>query len=187
MQAGETDPQGEDTLEELSFDNLVLLYTHSASLQYQHLMDRVVGRLKDKYHDALPSVGDLKTYGHFVPPLYEYSVGVLAHEMVNLWACNYTAYMEFAKTNPAFGDALGKAIQDLLKHRVQVSKDFFARSTDRNAKSSQNYYDNLDPHLKKFGIPNICDLALKISTAGDHFAGCVSSFSPLCRLHADLS
>jgi hypothetical protein len=57
MQAGETDPQGEDTFEELSFDNLVLLYTDSASLQYQHLMDRVVGRLKDKYHDALPSVG----------------------------------------------------------------------------------------------------------------------------------
>jgi hypothetical protein len=152
MQAGETGPQGEDAFEKLSFDNLVLLYTHSAFLQYQHLMGRVVGRLKGKYHDSLPCVGELKTFTAFVPPLLKYSVDVLAHEMLNPWACNYTAYMEFAKTNLAFEAALGKVIQDSLKHRVQVSKDFYARSTNRNVKSSRVYYDSLDPHSKKFGV-----------------------------------
>lgn len=152
MQASETDPEGEETFEKLSSDNLVLLYTHSAFLQYQALMDRVVGRLKGKYHNSLPSVDDLKTFAAFVPPLYDYSVRVLAHEMVNPWACNYSAYTEFAETNPTFGDALGKAMKDLLTHRVQIGKDYYARSTDREVKWSQNYYDNLSLNLKKFGV-----------------------------------
>lgn len=42
MQAGETNPKGEMAFEELFVDCLISLYSHSTTLYYQHLMDRVV-------------------------------------------------------------------------------------------------------------------------------------------------
>ena len=141
MRAGEKDAEDQETFETLAFDNLVLLYTHSAFLQYQHLMDRIVGRLKGKYYDALPSVDDLKTFSAFVPPLYDYAINVLAHEMVNPWTCNYSSYVELANADQTFSDALGAAIQKLLVHRIKVGTEYYERTANRQVAWSTQYYE----------------------------------------------
>ena len=143
MQAGEKDPADEDTFEQLPFDRLVLLYTHSAFLQYEPLVDRVVGRLKGKYHGALPTIEEITTFSAFVPPLLDYSARVLAHEMANPWACNYSAYLEYAKVDPTFEDALDKAMKDLLAPRIKNGKHYYATTIDLGVRWSQNYYDSL--------------------------------------------
>jgi hypothetical protein len=62
MQAGEIDALNQEKFESLSFDSLVSLYTHSAFLGYQSLMDRTIGRLKSKYYDSLPTIDGIKKF-----------------------------------------------------------------------------------------------------------------------------
>lgn len=143
MRSGEAGAAGEDAFETLTFDNLVLLYTHSAFLQYQALMDKVVARLKGKYHTSLPSIDDLKTFAAFVPLMFEYAVGVLAHEMVNPWACNYTAYTQLADDNQEISDALGAAMEKLIAHRVEVGEEYYARTLNRQVAWSKEYLANV--------------------------------------------
>jgi hypothetical protein len=142
MRSGEAGAEGQETFETLAFDNLILLYTHSAFLQYPALMDRIVGRLKGKYYSSLPSVDDLKTFAAFVPPLYDYAIGVLAHEMVNPWTCNYTAYTGLANIDQGFSDALGAAIQKLITPRVKTGEEYYARTLNRQAAWSKEYLES---------------------------------------------
>lgn len=168
MRSGETDAEGQETFETLALDNLILLYTHSAFLQYQTLMDRIVGRLKGKYYSSLPSVNDLKTFAAFVPSLYDYAIGVLAHEMVNPWTCNYTAYTNLANIDQDFSDALGAAIQKLIAHRVKTGEEYYARTLNRQVAWSKEYLESVgngvappkEDHVKQ-GTPKSSD---KVST-----------------------
>ncbi|KAH5089878.1 hypothetical protein HBH71_155850 [Parastagonospora nodorum] len=165
MQAGEKDPDDEDTFEQLPFDSLVLLYTHSAFLQYEPLLDRIVGRLKGKYHSALPTIEEITTFSAFIPPLLDYSARVLAHEMANPWACNYSAYLEYAKVDDAFEDALDKAMKDLLAHRIQNGKHYYATITNLGVRWSQNYYDNLkNLSITSFKLRDPADSEKKVAS-----------------------
>jgi hypothetical protein len=142
MQAGEIDPPGL-TLDALDFDQLVLLYTHSALLDYQPLMGRIFGRLRGKYDNSLPGVAEIQVFATYIPSLYEYAVGVLAQEMVNPWACNYTSYTEYAAADPVFDAALGQAIQKLVAQRVKAGVEYYKRAATRQVIWSQRYYDNV--------------------------------------------
>lgn len=143
MQAGETDPEGEWTFEQLSVDCLITIYSHSAPLFYQRLMDRVVGRLKGKYHEVLPTVQEIKDFRDFVPPLYDYVVNILAFEFINPWTCDYSAYTEFAMVDKGFGDKLEKTVRKLLKHRVKTAEKYYEGAKNRHVLWSKQYYANL--------------------------------------------
>jgi hypothetical protein len=142
MQAGEKDPQGLQTFESLSFDDLSMLHKHASLLQYRDLMGRVVGRMKGEYKDRLPSVEELKVFKDAIPPLYEYAITVLADEMANLWACNYNAYLQYANEDSAFGEALGLAMKTLIAARVKRSEAYYTRFADRrDIALSTEYYE----------------------------------------------
>lgn len=161
MRAGETDATDEEPFETLAFDNLISIYTHSSVLRYQHLMDRVVGRLKSKYATALPSIDELRTFSDSVPPVYDYCINdVLAHEMANPWTCSYSAYTNFAASNSAFSDALGAAIQRLLAHRVKIGTEFYERTKDRRVAISKAYYANI-------GKPGAAAVVEKMNNQGN--------------------
>lgn len=140
---GESDPLGLETFESLDFDSLMLLCVHAAYLEYGALVTRVVGCLQGKYHDSLPPVNDIKTFASFVPSMFDHSVGFLAHEMVHPWACDYTAYTQYAAMDVTFSDKLEMAIQDLIAHRVEVGTKFYERNSNRHVQWSQQYYDNV--------------------------------------------
>jgi hypothetical protein len=143
MQAGEIDAHDQDKFEWLSVDSLVLLYTHSAFLEYKSLMDRALGRLKGKYYDVLPTVDEIKTFQVCVPPLYDHAVSILADEMANPWACSYSAYSELAISDQAFCDKLENTIKDLLARRVEASEKYYATTKNRQVLWSKQYYENV--------------------------------------------
>jgi hypothetical protein len=147
MRAGEKVADDQPKFETLSVDQLVLLYTHSAFLEYQHLMDRVVGRVKAKYHASLPSVEELQTFAAFVPPLFDYAIGVLAHELINPWACNYSAYHEYATNDQAFADALDSVIEKLLAHRGKEGERYYDTTSNRAVAYSKAFYKNVGKNL----------------------------------------
>lgn len=143
MQAGETDAHGQEKFEWLSVDNLVLLYTHSAFLEYTSLMNRVLGRLKGQYYDSLPTVDEIKTFQVCVPPLYEHAINILADEMIYPWACSYSAYSEFAMEDQAFSYKLDQTINDLLARRVEVSEKYYATTKNRQVIWAKQYYETV--------------------------------------------
>jgi hypothetical protein len=143
MQGAETDAQKQVAYESLSFDNLVSVYTHSAVLEYQSLKDRVAGHLKDKYNITLPTVKEMQTLQTSVRPVYEHVINILAHELANPWACNYTAYMDLTTTNEEFCENLEKAMKNLIDHRVSVGKKYYATTRDRQVLRSMRYYENV--------------------------------------------
>jgi hypothetical protein len=140
MQAGEKDPQGLQTFESLSFDDLAMLHRHAARLQYGDLMGRIVGRMKGKFKDELPSVRELKTFKDAIPPLYEYAITVLADEMSDPWTANYTSYLTYAKEDTAFGDALGLAMKTLIAARVKRSEEYYTRFANKRGIALSNEY-----------------------------------------------
>lgn len=167
MQAGEADPEGEMTFEQLSVDCLISLWTHSAALYYQPLMDRVVGRLKGHYLDALPTITEIKLFAEFVPPLYDHAASIVAYELVNPWTCDYSAYTDYAMRDVDFGDKLEKTIQKLIKHRVKVGKKYYKGATNRHVLWSKQYYVNFnngqvssfarDKNKPKVNLPMVAD------------------------------
>jgi hypothetical protein len=175
MQTEESDPVGLATFESLTFESLVLLYTHAAFLQYDSLMARVVGRLKGKYHDSLPPVNDIKTFSVFVPPLFDYTVGILAHEMANPWACNYTAYTEYAALDETFRVKLEETVQDLIAHRVEVGIQYYQRASNRHVQWSQQYYDNVAKDRGKTTKQGKKKPAVKLPVAADTKDGTTSA------------
>jgi len=141
MQAGEKDPEGLQTFESLSFDDLAMLHRHAARLQYADLMSRIVGSMQGKFQTDLPSVEELKVFKDDIPALYEYAITVLVDEMSNPWAANYTSYMAYAKENTAFGDALGLTMKTLIAARVQRSVEYYTRyANKRDIALSTAYY-----------------------------------------------
>ncbi|KAF1843123.1 uncharacterized protein K460DRAFT_418246 [Cucurbitaria berberidis CBS 394.84] len=148
MQAGQADPERLESFAGLTFDKLVLLYQQCAFLDYKSLMARIIGRLKGKFYDSLPSVDEIKLFATSVPPMHAFSIDCLAKEMINPWTCNYTPYLELAQLDQAFGKALDQAMQDTLADRVKVGKQYYQRTTNRQVLWSKKYLDkrfNLAP------------------------------------------
>jgi hypothetical protein len=140
MRAGDIDAHGQEKFESLSVDSLVLLYTHSAFLEYMSLMDRAFGRLKGQYYDSLPTVDEIKTFQVCVPPLYEHAINILADEIMYPWACSYSAYSELAMSDQAFSDKLDQTIKDLLARRVEASEKYYATTKNRQVIWAKQYY-----------------------------------------------
>ncbi|KAF2125899.1 hypothetical protein P153DRAFT_408813 [Dothidotthia symphoricarpi CBS 119687] len=117
MFAGENDSQGLKPFSQLSVDELTSLHHHCAFLEYQPLMNRIVGRLKSIFCAILPSVEDFRIFEVAIPDLYTQVIDVLAYEMVSPGASNCTSYMSYATVDKSFGDALVQTMQKVLAQR----------------------------------------------------------------------
>jgi hypothetical protein len=144
MQAGGTDAPGQEKIEWLPVDSLVLLYTHSALLGYESLMDGVFRRLKGKYYDSLPTVDEIKMFQVCIPPLYEHAIKILADEMIYPWACNYSAYSKLAMVDQTSCDKLEETIKELLARRVKASEKYYATTKNHQVTWAKQYYENVN-------------------------------------------
>lgn len=117
MFAGENNPQGLKTFQELSLEDLILIYRHCSFLEYQTLMDRIIGRLKGMYCKVLPSVEDIKVFTTLIPALYTQVIDILAYEMITPRAFNCASYLAFASEDTSFGEALAQMMQNILAQR----------------------------------------------------------------------
>lgn len=119
------------------------------------------------YHEALPTVDEIKLFDEFVPPLYDKAVKILAYELINPWTCDYTPWLNYATENKTFGKRLEITVQKMIKHRVKVGKKHYERATNRYVLWSTQYYANLSNKKAKLVVQDIRKPAVKPPGAAD--------------------
>lgn len=166
MLAGQRDPQGLETFESLNSNAVVLLYRHCAFLDYAPLMTRIYQRLKGKFVQSLPTTQEIELFQAAIPSLYQYAVHIIASEMVNPWACDYTAYQDLTETNKAYGKDLDDAIHKLLTTRVKRGEEYYARTRNSQVLWSRKYLNAVAAAKKPRKEHKVRNLNTKVDASG---------------------
>ena len=141
MLASEKNPEGLQSFEELDIAELVMMYSICVSLGYQQLMDQIFTRLNHLFKNRLLDVTSIKNIAIHAPSCNKVVANAVARMLIRPLVYNYEAWVAHAANDEGFRDNVEAEVQEMLKKRIEIGKDFYSKSRHNSIVSwSTQYY-----------------------------------------------